>query len=69
MNGHIEEMVPLGPPLQREEGPAPATIEPAEAQIEEVVAPGTPQAQLQNLLVPRQMSQLHQGHHLHQEDQ
>ena len=26
LNGHIEELVPLGPPLQREEGQAPATI-------------------------------------------
>jgi len=60
MNGHIEQMVPLGPPLQREEGqapatiqPAPATIQPAEAPIEEVVAPGTPQAQLQDPVVPQ----------------
>jgi len=49
----IEEMVPIGPPLQREEGQAPATIQPAEAQIEEVVAPGTPQAQLQDPVVPQ----------------
>jgi len=28
MNGYIEEMEPLGPPLQREEGQAPATIQP-----------------------------------------
>jgi len=47
MNGHIEEMVPLGPLLQREEGQAPATIQLAEAPIEEVLAPGTLQAQLQ----------------------
>jgi len=36
LNGHIEEMVPLGPPLQREEDQAPATIQPAEAPIMEV---------------------------------
>ncbi len=53
MKGHIDEMVPLGPPLQREEGLAPATIQPVEALIEEVVAPGTPQAQLQDPVVPQ----------------
>jgi len=47
-------MVPLGPPLQREEGQAPATAQPAaKAQIEEVVAPGTPQAQLHGPVVPQ----------------
>jgi len=34
MNGHIEQKVPLGPPLQREEGQAPATAQPTEAQVE-----------------------------------
>jgi len=53
LNGHIEELVPLGPPLQREEGQAPATIQPAEAPIVEVVAPGTPQAELQDPVVPQ----------------
>jgi len=53
MNGHIEEMVPLGPPLQWEEGQAPATIQPAEPEIEKVVAPGTPQTQLQDPVVPQ----------------
>jgi len=50
---HIEEMVPQGPPLQREEGQAPATIQPTKTQTEEVVAPGTSQAQLQDPVVPQ----------------
>jgi len=53
MNGQIKHMVSLGSPLQREEGQAPATIQPAEAPIEELVAPGTLQVQLQDPVVPQ----------------
>ncbi len=52
MNGH-EEMVPLGPPLQREEGQVPGATQPAEAQTEEGVALWMLQAQLQDLLFPQ----------------
>jgi len=69
MNGHIGEMVPLGSPLQREEGQFLATIQPAEAPIEEVVAPGAPQAQLQDPVVPQADVPVAPSASLHQEDQ
>jgi len=47
-------MVPLGPPLQREEGKAPATAQPAaDAQVVEVVDPRNPQSQLQDPIIPQ----------------